>query len=118
MALWFIDDEGGYWRLSKFAGGLQAELPNGQGFGSVMPIVQAEGQFGIQQLPHEMCLILDRFDVVKVDRMSWSDFDYLRKGVIEVMKYILAQQNQNAKAIESAGKESKEEINTNKVESE
>lgn len=87
MATWFIDDDGGYWRLSKYAGGVQAEYPNG-GWGEAMPLQTAIDQFGITQLPAEVGLVLDQFDKVKVERMSQDDFRTLRQSVVEVVKYI------------------------------
>jgi hypothetical protein len=110
MSTWFIDREETYWRLSKYSGGLQAELPDGEGFGEVTPIQHAVDQFGIEQLPKEICMILDQFDKVKItDSRQRRDFEYLRKGVIEIVKFTLTHKNGNKGAIE--GNVGKEDLN-------
>lgn len=99
MATWFNDDDGAYWRLSKYAGGVQAEYPNG-GWGEAMPLQIAIEQFSVVQLPVEVGLVLDQFDKVKVERMSQDDFRTLRQSVVEVVKYIRGQKATPPKVIE------------------
>jgi hypothetical protein len=91
MATWFIDDDETYWRLSKFAGGIQAEDQETGNWGKAIELKTAVEQFGVVQLPAEIGLVLDQFDKVKVERMSQNDFRTLRQSVVEVVKYIREQ---------------------------
>ena len=88
MATWFIDKDETYWRLSKFAGGIQAENPDDGSWGKAIDLKVAIEQFGVTQLPAEIALVLDQFDRVKVDRMSQKDFRDLRENVVKVVDYI------------------------------
>jgi hypothetical protein len=99
MATWFIDSDDTFWRLSKYAGGIQAEQEDG-GWGRAIPLQTATEQFSVEQLPLEIGLILDQFDKVKVDRISINDFRTLRQGVVEVAKFI-REQKSSPKVIES-----------------
>lgn len=93
MATWFIDSDQTYWRLSKFAGGIQAEEENGN-WGKAIDLKVAIEQFGVVQLPAEIGLILDQFDKVKVERMSLVDFRVLREGVVKTVDYIRNQRSE------------------------
>jgi hypothetical protein len=99
MATWFVDGDGTYWRLSKFAGGIQAETPEGK-WGQAIPLQTAVEQFEVSQLPLEVGLVLDEFDRVKVQQISQDDYRTLRQKVVEVVKYI-REQKAAPKVIES-----------------